>query len=391
MKDAAASTTQWMRIAATNQARLNAQVDLDEIKADHSTTKQTMREREEALLEAIAAARDAKSKNPLAAILELEADYRRAVNKFEVTDREKRRLEDAVRKATERTLALIEEAVKGPDLFEGTAKPADAYKSVLVGDICTEVIGKAAADVDIRTVGDVIDKWADLQSAVKRKDLPANVANYIGVQVAAFLTSQGVKVPKALADLKPVKLQKLATEELEKAQSAAEKAEDADDSDEARTQRMKKLPPFKGLKIIVGDQALPEILQNTFGYLYYQTGRADPYWINRLDELREEGWGTPELFLARTQKMFEKFPEPKEAIEALPADISLKMLVDLVKFAYRELEDDIPSLVTLANVGAANIDAFLQMVGGTDSKLNELRVKYERLNLGKPKGKKKGD
>lgn len=366
------SSTQWERIVAIDVSRLATKTDLDNVNADHSTAKQTARERSEALMEAIAAAREQGPKcKPSAwdSILTLDADYRRAEAKFEVLDREKRRLQDAERKATERLLALIKDTREGPDLFTKKGKDAgddEGWKGVLIADLVGEAIGGALAAVRISTVGELIDDWTGILSLVKDKKLPKDIAMYAGGKVRAYLESRALKVPKALQDVQAPKIGKLDLDAIK-----VKEPEEEGEGDEAPKGR--KIPEYTGKRELITSEEIFPAVQITFGYLMHPT--KDQHILDKCKELEDAGWGTPLLYLERAHALFKKFTDPKEAAEAiieLPGSMLHRMAQQVEKCA-----DDPLVMMLLGELGAANIDAFLNVFGGKEGLLNKLRIVAE--------------
>lgn len=210
------SPVQTERLFAANTSRVQTETALDALKGDHTEAKKLRDERQAGLLDALEEVQKAHDDGKVPpdeqrAVFKLQKDYRRALNAFELKDREKRRTEDQAKKLTARVLQIIEEAQEGPDLFAGKAGPDDklAWRMVELADLVESQLSAPFRENDVHNVGDFLKAWeqGDLDRLVKGKKLDVQLMRYVGTQVRGFLEARKIapaEVPPTLRGLKAV-------------------------------------------------------------------------------------------------------------------------------------------------------------------------------------------
>lgn len=401
------STVQWERIQAAAISREETEKRVETLKGQFTEAKKLREERQESLFAGMKAARegsddkkgiDAETSKSL---FKLEADYERAVNSFELVDREKRRTEDTAKKLTERVLRLLKEARDGPDLYnqaDADSKPDPlAWRKVMLSDLVEELVAKPFQEQNIFSVGDFIKAWdqSDLERLVKAKDLPKKAVAYMAAKLVEYLKSRGVDVPKSLADVPAAaRLDDAVPAEAPKGVKEPKKGK------EAKEEGAKAIVDHEGkekpthIMSGTGKGDLPDFAHKTWWAIWHELSDKDRQSIPlakigpAISELDNAGWSTPYLYLTKMRAMFKRFPDRAEAMDAIPAmpDVLEEILMEGVAETGRNSADMRALLVELA---AANLDAFLNYAGGKDSPWNTLRLQAERQDE-KPKPAKGG-
>lgn len=161
------SVTQWSRICASDISREQTMSQAETTKAEWEEQKKQRKERETALLAAITEAREKNAGKTLDqrdwdSICGLEKDFQKSIEQYELIDRNKRRLDDQVRKLTEAELTLVHDARISEDLFNPRDITNDiAWKGIQLADLVGEMYSEHFTKVGIRTVGELVQADKD--------------------------------------------------------------------------------------------------------------------------------------------------------------------------------------------------------------------------------------
>lgn len=203
------SAVQIIRLVAANQSRAETAAIAEDLKGKCTEAKKQRDERQEALLEAISGAEDKHreagdkpgqwSRETSQTVAALNDDYKRAVDSFELLDRQKRRQDDQVKKLTERVFYLLDENQKGGDLFsekenEQAAAGKDTFLSVHLADLVGEMLSRPFADLDVRTVGEFIEASRaaeDFADACEANSIKDTYVAYVSKSVATLVNRFG--------------------------------------------------------------------------------------------------------------------------------------------------------------------------------------------------------
>lgn len=219
-------TTIWSqvtveRIAAAFLSMRDTESRAESVKGEWTEAKKTRDTREDDLLQALEAADERHGKGAWAldttdALRKLQKDYTRSRDKFDVKDREKRRLEDQAGKLRTHVLKLVEDAATGDQMDLPMGKPAEtdpeAWRQVLVMDLVGELQAEPFKGLGVTTLGDVLEaqKAKSFEQWKKEGDLTKEQLEHLGEAVATYLdrTDRAKLVPPEWKELVQAKVEK---------------------------------------------------------------------------------------------------------------------------------------------------------------------------------------
>lgn len=196
------------RLAAAHMAYRRATADVEGVKPDWSTAKNTREDRFEALDNAMGEIREAEGERVRAAdkrlsqpwtadecdrLGKLHADYHRADKKFKELDAQKKRYEKLRDDLKADMVKLVGEAMSGEGLFEGGDKD-EPWKGIHLSDVMGEPNAQPYAKQGLHTLGDVLEAWNNkaLAAFVKSGDLSQTHVDFLVETIHSWAEERGI-------------------------------------------------------------------------------------------------------------------------------------------------------------------------------------------------------
>lgn len=204
------SVVQIERLLAAYSSFRETEQQAEEIKGTWSELKKQLAEREEALLQGIEALREKYGEGERSVppreqrvIFDLQKDFGRTRDKFNLKDREKRRIEDLAKKLGERVFAILDEAKEGPDLYSKDTDNALAWREIQIADLVESGLSSTFRLHEVHNIGDFLKAWTQGDLTRLKKEIDPKLAGFVGAKIAAVLRARGLEkeIPKDMREL----------------------------------------------------------------------------------------------------------------------------------------------------------------------------------------------